>query len=146
MRRLPPADRGVRLAPIRRGRLPTLYLRSVARTWILHTETKGTGAQMVPLESTTKRSPPESLVVPPTPRPRRRPPDVRPREAHRFRIVDVMTRETLADGASTAEAVAVLRGVRSSVDINVYVWREQQGRWRLLTLEEKRMLWDLRDA
>jgi len=52
----------------------------------------------------------------------------------------------LTDGASTAEAVEVLRGLRSPVDFNVYVWREQPGRWRLLTLQEKRLLWDLRHA
>lgn len=57
-----------------------------------------------------------------------------------------MTRETLADRVSTAEAVEALQGLRSPVDINIYVWREQPARWRLLTLEEKRMLWDLRDA
>jgi hypothetical protein len=119
----------------------------VGRTWILHTETKGTGAQMVPLESTTKRSPTDSsLVVPPKPRPRRQPAEVPTREAHRFRIVDLMTRETLADRVSTAEAVEALQGLRSPVDINIYVWREQPARWRLLTLEEKRLLWDLRDA
>jgi hypothetical protein len=119
----------------------------VGRTWILHTETKGTGAQMVPLESTTERSAPgTSLVVPPKPRRRRQPPEIRPREAHRFRIVEVVTRRTLADRASTAEAVEALRGARSQVDVDIYVWREQPGRWRLLTLGEKRMLWDLRDG
>lgn len=58
----------------------------------------------------------------------------------------MVTRETLADRASTAEAVEALQGLRSPVDVNIYVWREEQGRWRLLTFEEKRMLWDLRDA
>jgi hypothetical protein len=57
-----------------------------------------------------------------------------------------VTRETIAENASTAEVVEALRGLRSAVDVNVYVWREQPGRWRLLTLEEKRMLWDLRHA
>jgi hypothetical protein len=102
---------------------------------------------MVPLESTTKRSPADtSVVVPPKPRRRPQPPEVRPRERHRFKIVDLVTRETLADCASIAQAIEVLQGLRSPVDVNIYVWREQPGRWRLLTLEEKRMLWDLRDA
>jgi hypothetical protein len=119
----------------------------MGRTWILQTETKGTGAQMVPLESQTKRSSADTaLVVPPKPRRRPQPARANRREAHRFRIVDVVTRETLADHASTAEAVDTLQGIRSPVDVNVFVWREQPGRWRLLTLEEKRMLWDLRDA
>jgi hypothetical protein len=119
----------------------------MGRTWILHTETKGTGAQMVPLESATKRSSAGGeLVVPRKPRRRREPSEDRPREAHRFRIVDLVTGETLVDRAETAEAVGVLRGLRSPVDVNIYVWREKPGRWRLLTLEEKRVLWGLRDA
>lgn len=102
---------------------------------------------MVPLESTTKRSPADtSVLVAPKPRSRPQPAETRPREAHRFRIVDAVTRETLADHVGTGEAVDVLRGLRSPVDIDVYVWREQPDRWRLLTLEEKRVLWDLRDA
>ena len=102
---------------------------------------------MVPLESTTERSSADSsLVVPPTPRRRPRLEGVRPREPLRFRIVDLVTRDTLADSVSTAEAVEALKAVRSAVDVNVYVWREQQDRWRLLTLGEKRMLWDLRHA
>ena len=105
---------------------------------------------MVPLESVRKRSPEASaLVVPRKPRPHAAESiETRPRkeEVHRFRIIDMVTRETLADGASTADAVEVLRGVRSLVDVNIYVWREQPGRWRLLTIEEKRVLWGLRDA
>lgn len=58
----------------------------------------------------------------------------------------MVTRETLAEEASTAEAVDALQALRSPVDVNIFVWREQPGRWRLLTIEEKRMLWDLRDA
>jgi hypothetical protein len=120
----------------------------MGRTWILHTETKGTGAQMVPLEDvTTKRSSAGGQVlVPPKPRPRPEPDADVPKAPHEFRIVDVVTRQTLADHADTRAAVAVLAEQRSPVDVNVYVWREQPGRWRLLTLAEKRALWDLRAA
>lgn len=119
----------------------------MGKTWVLHTETKGTGAQMMPLERVqTRTAIAAPLVVPRKPR-RRTKDDARPsRGAHRFRIVDVVTRETLADNAGVAEAIEVLRELRSPVDVNVYVWREQPGRWRLLTLAEKRSLWDLRDA
>jgi hypothetical protein len=131
----------------------------MARTWILHTETKGTGAQMVPLDTVTKR-PPSAAPDTGTERPSSEAPvyvrrDSRqpaaptpesPPSPHRFRIVDVVTRETLVDDAGARVAAATLRDVRSPVDINIYVWREEPGRWRLLTFEEKRSLWDLRDA
>ena len=139
-----PPDRAV---AHRRTRPATFYLGGMGRTWVLHTETKGTGAQMVPLEQVQTRSTGAApLVVPRKPRQAPKQEEPGPRDAHRFRIVDVVTRETLTDGASTAEAVEVLRGLRSPVDFNVYVWREQPGRWRLLTLQEKRLLWDLRHA
>jgi hypothetical protein len=120
----------------------------MGRTWVLHTETKGTGAQVVPLESVRTNAPSRSQAVFVPRKPSRAPKPQAPplREAHRFRIVDLVTRETLADGASTAEAVEVLRELRSPVDVNVYLWREQPGHWRLLTQGEKRALWDLRDA
>jgi hypothetical protein len=119
----------------------------MGRTWILHTETKGTGAQMVPLESVTERpSSPAPVVVPRKPRPAPKPDAGSPRAAHEFRVVDVVTRQTLADRAGMREALEVLKGLRSPVDVNVYVWRERPDRWRLLTLTEKRALWDLRDA
>jgi hypothetical protein len=70
------------------------------RTWILDTETKGTGAQMVPLDSVLeKRAGGEPFRVPP--KPRRRPPrEPEPRAPRRFRVIDVTTREVLADDAT----------------------------------------------
>jgi len=118
----------------------------MGRTWVLHTETKGTGAQVVPLESVTKR--PSGAAPTFVRKPRRAatadPPS--PPPSHEFKVVDLMTRETLAERAGTREAVKVLKGVRSPVDVNVYVWREEPSRWRLLTFAEKRALWDLRDG
>jgi hypothetical protein len=116
----------------------------MAKTWILQTETKGTGAQVVPLESVTKRSSTvEPVFVPRKHRPQPEPVTPIPRPARRFRVVDLMTRETLADDASTREAVDVLKGLRSTVDVNVYVWQEDDERWRLLTFGEQGALWDL---
>ena len=46
---------------------------------------------------------------------------------------------------SLPETIDVLRGVRSLVDVNLYVWEPGSERWRLLTLSEKRAIWDLRD-
>lgn len=112
-------------------------------TWVLDTETKGTGANMVPLERVTKRSsePARRFVLP-----ERRPPEAQEpkvRAPRRFRIIDVMTRRTLADGASTREAVEALRSVRSIVDVTVYIWDDDQERWVLLPYGEQRALLDL---
>ena len=86
----------------------------MGKTWVLSTETKGTGATKVPLESVTRRSPRgEPLVVPPKPQPRpQAAPE--PRPPRRFKVVDVMTRETMIEGAGAREAIDVLKGVRSS--------------------------------
>jgi hypothetical protein len=121
-------------------------LDGVAKTWVLHTETKGTGANMVPLERTTKRSSTsEHLFVPRKPRPRT-PEKPAPRAPRRFRVVDVMTRQHLVDDASAADAVDALRGVRSVVDVNVFVWNEDRQRWRMLTFAEQRAMFDLAAA
>lgn len=114
----------------------------MVKTWVLDTETKGTGANMVPLERVTKRTDPKPLVVPPRPRPPK-PPEPEARAPRRFRIVDLMTRQKLADGVRAREAVDTLKGVRSIVDITVYVWQPERERWRPLTLSERRAMWDL---
>jgi hypothetical protein len=115
----------------------------MAKKWVLHTETKGTGAQMVPLESVEKRSSAMEPVYVPREPLRRTQPETKPRAAKRFKVVDVMTREPLVEDAGTRETVAALRDVRSIVDVNVYVWQEEQDRWRLLSLAEQRAMWDL---
>jgi hypothetical protein len=112
-------------------------------TWVLRTDTKGTGAQMVPLEKAPERSSQEEpgYVLPKL---REVPePDPEPRAPHRFRILDVMTRQPLADDVGTRDAVNALKSVRSIVDITVYVWQPETNRWRMLTLPEQRALWEL---
>ena len=95
---------------------------------------------MVPLESTTKQpSAPAPLRVPPTPTPPE-PEPAKPRAPRRFRVVDLMTRETLVDDAPAAVAVEALRGVRSTVDVTISVWDEGRERWRPLTLSEQRAM------
>jgi hypothetical protein len=118
----------------------------MGKTWILQTATKGTGATMVPLERTTERpSAPEPLHVPRKPR-LREPEPPAPRAPRRFRIVDLMTRETLLDDAGAAEAVAALKDVRSTVDVTVSVWDDGRSRWRPLTLAEQRTLFEFSRA
>src|SRR3954447_18859807 len=96
---------------------------------------------MVPLDSVLEQpKPSKPLVAPAKPKPREAPAP-EPRAPRRFRVVDVVTREVLADDASARETVEVLGGVRSSVDVNVFVWAEKAGTWRLLSLDEKQALW-----
>ncbi len=115
----------------------------MGKTWILHTETKGTGAQMVPLERVTKRSSEaEPVFVPRKPLPRSEPAEPEPRAPRRFKLVDVMTRQTLAEDVGAREALEALKPVRSIVDVNVYVWAEESERWRPLTFAEERVMWE----
>lgn len=99
---------------------------------------------MVPLESVTERSrDPEPVFVPREVVREPRPEQPKPNAPHRFRVVDVMTRQSLLDDGEARDAVAALKGVRSVVDVNVYVWQEDRGRWRPLTFGEQRALQEL---
>ena len=116
----------------------------MGRTWVLRTETKGTGAHVVPLESATERSSAVEPVFVPRKLDRPREPQApEPKPARRFRIVDVMTRQALGEDASTRRTVDALKRVRSIVDVSVYTWEEADARWRLLTFGEKNTLWEL---
>ena len=115
----------------------------MAKKWILHTGTKGTGAQMVPLESITQRSSATQPVFVPREPARRSEPDAKPKTPRRFRVVDVMTRRPLTDDAGTRQTIDALKAVRSMVDVNVYVWQDEDERWRLLSLAEQRAMWEL---
>jgi hypothetical protein len=118
----------------------------MGKTWILQTATKGTGATMVPLDGGAERTPErEPLHVPRKPQPRR-PKLPAPRGPRRFRVVDLMTRETLLDDGGAAEAVAVLKEIRSTVDVTVSVWDDGRSRWRPLTLAEQRTLFEFARA
>jgi hypothetical protein len=117
----------------------------MGRIWVLDTETKGTGAEMVPLDKVQRKPAPrtERLFVPPKPKPRE-PKPVEPRAPRSFKVVDVATRAVLADGAGARETLRVLGEVRSTVDVHVSVWEPSRNAWRLLTLDEQRHLWERR--
>ena len=118
-------------------------------TGVLHTETKGTGAQMVPLETLEKdsrSSSPAPEFVAPRRSKSREPQEAEPRAPRRFKVVDVMTRQQLVEDASAKQTVEALRDTRSLVDVNVYVWEEERARWRPLTFEEQRTLMELAAA
>jgi hypothetical protein len=118
---------------------------SKRRVWVLDTATKGTGAEMVPLDSIASKPAPtgERLFVPPKPTPRP-PKDPEPAKPRTFKVVDVTTRAVLAEATGARATVDVLSTLRSIVDVNVFVWEPKAERWRLLTVAEQRVLWELR--
>ena len=116
------------------------------RVWILDTSTKGTGAQMVPLEDARKPAESTPQFVSPAMRRRHEAEEPEPRAPRRFRVVDVLTRRVLAEDADLRTTLAVLGGVRRSVDVNVQVWEPKRDAWRLLGLDEQRELWRRRPA
>jgi hypothetical protein len=121
----------------------------MAKIWVLDTETKGTGAEMVPLERALrgKRSAPgrerirvvkrkpdgtsadaPATVIPPTPR--------------RFRLINALSGEVLAADAGVREVVGLMDGMRSVADARVYVWEPDPPGWRPLSLREQQLLLD----
>jgi hypothetical protein len=116
----------------------------MAKTWVLETQTKGTGATMVPLERVLRKGASEAVpgfAIPDRKRPAEEP---TPHSPHEFRIIDLMTRAVLADRVDARGAVAALHDVRSIVDVSVYVWEPIPARWRKLTFGEAHALWECR--
>ncbi|MGB9183274.1 MAG: hypothetical protein WCB67_04350 [Solirubrobacteraceae bacterium] len=112
---------------------------------MLDTQTKGTGATMVPLESVLSK--PGRDEVPGFVFPEPKPPVPAPAEAPaplEFKVVDVMSRAVLAEHADTRAAVRALASVHSIVDVTIYVWEPARERWRRLTFGEARALWNYR--
>ena len=115
------------------------------RKWVLDTETKGTGAQMVHLESVLRKPQPKEHLLPPgTRRAKTEPPAPAPREPRRFKVVDIASRQVLAEDAGLRDTLELYGGRRSSVDVNVHVWEPEREDWRLLTLGERQLLWERR--
>ena len=119
----------------------------MAKTWVLDTETKGTGAHMVPLEKLLRRAGKERELA--TVELRRGPeraaePEPEQLEPYRFRVVDVLSGRELGHDLDVRAAVGLLEGRGSVLDSRVYVRVPRSGRWRLLTLAEHRLLWRYR--
>jgi hypothetical protein len=119
----------------------------VAKVWVLDTETKGTGAQMVPLEKVLRQpaSKPERPRARPLPKSRPKENAPEPVPPRRFRVIDALSRQPLADDANAPETLEVLRGVSQPVDVSIYVWERKPQEWRLLTNRERKLLWEFRD-
>ena len=99
---------------------------------------------MVPLDRVLKHG---GGVVPGFTLPERRRPErapAEPKKPYRFKVVDLMTQEVLAEDVEARTTVDVLGGVRSIVDISVHVWDHEAERWRRLTFGETKALWDQR--
>jgi hypothetical protein len=114
------------------------------KVWVLETQTKGTGANVVPLERVLKKG---SDAVPGFKLPGRKaraPEEPAPRQPYAFKVVDLMTREVLGEDLDTGATIELLRDIRSVVDVMVYVWVPEGERWRRLTFRETRALWDYR--
>jgi hypothetical protein len=122
--------------------------------WVLDTETKGTGAEMVPLERLEERKrlmgdrerirviarrDPDAPIEPATE-------PEGPRAPRRFKVVNVLSRQVLAENVGVSEALEALRGVGSVVDAKVYVWEPSEDDWRPLTIAERRTLWGFRNS
>jgi len=116
----------------------------VAKTWILDTETKGTGAHVAPLKPERRRAEQDLAIVTleRPPRPVQAPAPPAPRM---FKVVDVMGARTLGESLDTRETLQLLAGMRSAIDARIYVWVASAERWRLLSFAERRALWEMRD-
>jgi len=114
------------------------------KVWVLDTETKGTGAEMVPLEKVQKQPAPRSRRRrAPVPKRTRETPE--PARPERFRIVDVMTGRPLLEDVDARATVERLREVRSLVDVTIHAWDERADGWQRLSRGEERALWRLRE-
>jgi hypothetical protein len=123
----------------------------MAKTWVLDTETKGTGAHIAPLPRGAGGAPSKLELVHLYPRAARGASsgaaDAQPAQrTKRFKVLDVLSGRVLAEDVGAREAIGALRSLRKAVDALVYVREEEDGgRWRLLTLGETGSLWTLRE-
>ena len=117
----------------------------MAKTWRLDTETKGTGAHVVPLENAPQRSEAEQELATVTlERPPRIIEEPEPLGPLTFKVLDIRSSQVLAEGTDTRATIELLQDVRSVLDVRIYVWMQRAGRWRLLRLDEQRALWRFR--
>jgi hypothetical protein len=51
----------------------------------------------------------------------------------------------MAEGVGARKAVDLLAGVRSVVDVRIYIRRPGADEWRPLTLGEQKLVWEFRE-
>ena len=120
----------------------------MAKTWVLDTETKGTGAHIAPLERDAGAAPAKLALVqlhPTSTAPAGEDELQAAPQPRRFRVVDVFSGSVLAEDVDAPAALRALRSLRKPLDALVYVRDEDSRRWRLLTLAETNTLWALRE-
>lgn len=61
-----------------------------------------------------------------------------------FKVVDVVTGNTIVEDASARATVATLSSIESMFDVSIYVWIPDLALWRQLTPGEHQILWDFR--
>lgn len=117
----------------------------MAKTWVLDTETKGTGAHVVPFEKALATAVEQQDLATVT---LQRPPRVRtvgePAGPLKFKVLDIRSSSVLGEDLELRSAVELLEPVGSVVDVRIYVWMPKARRWRLLTLAEQKTLWGFR--
>ena len=123
---------------------------AMAKTWVLDTETKGTGAHIAPLKRDRDAAPSKLSLVnlhPPAGAGELQPDAAEASSApppKRFKVVDLLSGAVLAEDVSATDALAAMRSLRKAVDALVYV-RNEEGRWRMLSLGDTKALWALRE-
>jgi hypothetical protein len=140
-----------RCAGIPRARLSWRYM---GRTWYLDTETKGTGAHVAPLDRAHERRPEKdeldlvTFTVPPAPAgsPTSGASAEHAQGPLTFKLLDVMTSQVLAEGVDARAVVDLLEEFSSLVDVRIYARPAGARRWRLLGLDEQRVLWGFRGS
>jgi hypothetical protein len=61
-----------------------------------------------------------------------------------FKVVDVVSGQTLVEDATARATVHALASVDSIFDVLIFVWSPDGTTWRQLTPGEQRILWDFR--
>jgi hypothetical protein len=119
----------------------------MAKTWVLDTETKGTGAHVVPFEKALASAVEQQDLATVT---LERPPRVKatpePTGPLKFKVLDIRSSGVLAEGVNIRAAVELLQTIGSVIDVRIYVWMPKARRWRLLTLAEQKALWEFRGS
>ena len=122
------------------------------RTWYLDTETKGTGAHVAPLDRARERRPEKdeldlvTFKVSPAHVGSSASADVAlcGHAPLAFKVLDVMTSRVLAEGVDARAVVDLFEGFSSLVDVRIYARPRGAQRWRLLGVDELRVLWSFR--
>jgi len=117
----------------------------MAKTWVLETETKGTGAHVVPFEKALATAvEQQDLATVTLERPPRAKTVEEPAGPLKFKVLDIRSSSVLGEDLDMRSAVELLEPVGSVIDVRIYVWMPKARRWRLLTLAEQKALWEFR--